>query len=85
MDSIITLEPVFKNMLWGGRKLETEFGYDIPEGQVGECWAISAHPNGDCTIASGAYPLVALGRAPRALRQRRGRSVPAAHQDYRCG
>lgn len=55
MDSIITLEPVFKNMLWGGRKLETEFGYDIPEGQVGECWAISAHPNGDCTIASGAY------------------------------
>lgn len=55
MDSIITLEPVFKNMLWGGRKLETEFGYHIPEGQVGECWAISAHPNGDCIIASGAY------------------------------
>lgn len=55
MDSIIKLEPVFKNMLWGGRKLETEFGYQIPDGPVGECWAISAHPNGDCTIATGEY------------------------------
>ena len=55
MESIIKLEPVFKNMLWGGRKLETEFGYQIPDGPVGECWAISAHPNGDCTIATGEY------------------------------
>lgn len=55
MEAIITLTPVFKEMLWGGRKLETEFGYDIPDGSIGECWAISAHPNGDCTIASGEY------------------------------
>lgn len=55
MDSIITLEPVFKPMLWGGRKLETEFGYEIPEGKIGECWAISAHPHGDCPIADGPY------------------------------
>ena len=53
MDAIITLEPVFKEKIWGGRKLETEFGYTIPAGPVGECWAISAHPNGDCTITSG--------------------------------
>lgn len=55
MESIIELTPVFKSMLWGGRKLETEFGYNIPDGKIGECWAISAHPNGDCTIASGEY------------------------------
>ena len=55
MESIITLEPVFKEKIWGGRKLETEFGYQIPDGPVGECWAISAHPNGDCTITSGEY------------------------------
>lgn len=55
MESIITLAPVFKEKIWGGRKLETEFGYDIPDGPVGECWAISAHPNGDCTITSGSY------------------------------
>ena len=55
MESIITLEPVFKEKIWGGRKLETEFGYQIPDGPVGECWAISAHPNGDCVITSGEY------------------------------
>jgi len=37
-------------MIWGGRRLETVFGYDIPDGKIGECWAIGAHPNGDCTI-----------------------------------
>lgn len=55
MESIIELVPVFKGKIWGGRKLETEFGYEIPAGPVGECWAISAHPAGDDEIASGEY------------------------------
>ncbi|MDO4437253.1 MAG: class I mannose-6-phosphate isomerase [Coriobacteriaceae bacterium] len=55
MDSIIELVPDFKGKIWGGRRLETEFGYEIPAGPVGECWAISAHENGDDVIASGAY------------------------------
>lgn len=55
MESIIELIPVFKEKIWGGRKLETEFGYEIPAGPVGECWAISAHPAGDDEIASGEY------------------------------
>lgn len=55
MESIIELVPVFKEKIWGGRKLETEFGYEIPAGPVGECWAISAHPAGDDEIASGEY------------------------------
>ncbi|MCI7774308.1 MAG: class I mannose-6-phosphate isomerase [Enorma sp.] len=55
MESIIELVPVFKEKIWGGRKLETEFSYEIPAGPVGECWAISAHPAGDDEIASGEY------------------------------
>lgn len=55
MESIIELVPVFKEKIWGGRKLETEFCYEIPAGPVGECWAISAHPAGDDEIASGEY------------------------------
>ena len=31
------------------------FGYDIPSDTTGECWAISAHKNGDCKIAGGRY------------------------------
>ncbi len=55
MSDLIKLTPVFHDKVWGGRKLETVFGYDIPEGPIGECWAISAHPNGDCVIAEGTY------------------------------
>ncbi len=55
MKNIIFLEPVFKSMIWGGNKLATEYGYDIPSDHTGECWAISAHKNGDCTIKKGEF------------------------------
>ena len=54
-NDLIFLKPLFHNKIWGGRRLAEEYGYDIPEGPVGECWAISAHPNGDCEVASGAF------------------------------
>ncbi|MFS0774867.1 mannose-6-phosphate isomerase, class I [Neobacillus sp. 3P2-tot-E-2] len=49
------LKPVFKERIWGGTALATEFGYDIPTDHTGECWAISAHPNGPSTIENGPY------------------------------
>ena len=47
--------PIFHEKIWGGRKLADDFGYEIPDGPIGECWAISAHPNGDCAISGGAW------------------------------
>ncbi len=55
MKEILFLEPVFKSMIWGGNRLRTQFGYDIPDEHTGECWAISAHKNGDCIIREGTY------------------------------
>ena len=55
MKSILFLEPVFKQMIWGGRQLADQFGYEIPGDRTGECWAVSAHPNGDCVVREGAY------------------------------
>lgn len=52
---LIFLDPVFKQMIWGGNQLETKFGYQIPGDNTGECWAISAHKNGDCVIREGRY------------------------------
>lgn len=51
---LLFLKPVFKEMIWGGCKLRN-FGYDIPGDDTGECWAISAHPNGDCVVIGGDY------------------------------
>ena len=55
MGHILRMNPVFKQMIWGGTKLKDIYGYDIPSDHTGECWAISAHKNGDCTIADGEY------------------------------
>lgn len=52
MKPIIFLKPVFKEMIWGGSRLGTDFGYDILGDDTGECWGISAHPNGDDLIAN---------------------------------
>lgn len=52
---MLLLNPVFKQMIWGGDRMREEYGYDIPGDNTGECWAISAHPQGDCVVASGEY------------------------------
>ncbi|HOI86215.1 MAG TPA: mannose-6-phosphate isomerase, class I [Acholeplasmataceae bacterium] len=52
---ILFLEPVFKERIWGGQKLHTRFGYNLPFEKTGECWAISAHPNGSSIIKNGRF------------------------------
>lgn len=52
---LIFFEPVFKEMIWGGDNLKKVYDYQIPSENTGECWAISAHENGDCTILNGKY------------------------------
>ncbi|MGM9929471.1 MAG: mannose-6-phosphate isomerase, class I [Bacillus sp. (in: firmicutes)] len=49
------LQPVFQERIWGGKALRDEFGYDIPSERTGECWAISAHPNGPSIVKNGPY------------------------------
>lgn len=52
---ILYLNPVFKQMIWGGERLGKDWPYEIPGNDTGECWAVSAHPNGDCTVREGVY------------------------------
>ncbi|MBD1383202.1 mannose-6-phosphate isomerase, class I [Metabacillus arenae] len=49
------LKPLFKERIWGGTTLKEQFGYDIPNDHTGECWAISAHPNGPSVIKNGEF------------------------------
>jgi mannose-6-phosphate isomerase len=49
------LQPVFKERIWGGTALKQEFGYNLDGENIGECWAISAHPNGPSVIENGPY------------------------------
>ncbi len=49
------LEPIFKEMPWGGNNLETKFGFESDLKNIGEAWCISAHENGDCLIKNGQF------------------------------
>lgn len=62
MREILYLNPVFKEMVWGGDRLQKEFGYDIPSERTGECWAVSAHPNGDCVVKEGTFQGMTLSK-----------------------
>ncbi|RAP30464.1 Mannose-6-phosphate isomerase [Brevibacillus laterosporus] len=55
MKQPIFLTPLFQERIWGGTKLRTEFGYQIESDLIGECWAISAHPNGQSVVRNGPY------------------------------
>lgn len=59
---ILFLNPVFKQMIWGGDRLGRDWPYEIPGSDTGECWAVSAHPNGDCTIKEGVYEGTTLSK-----------------------
>lgn len=51
---VLMLKPVFKDAIWGG-KLLSDFGYKEAGDSAGECWGISAHKNGDCTVMNGEF------------------------------
>lgn len=52
---ILFLNPVCTHNIWGGSRLREEFGYEVEGNDIGECWGISAHPNGDGSIKFGTF------------------------------
>ncbi|GGV18692.1 mannose-6-phosphate isomerase, class I [Lactobacillus acetotolerans] len=49
----IFLTPYFRPKIWGGRKLNTIFHYNIPQGKVGEAWIISGYKDDASTVSAG--------------------------------
>ncbi len=66
---IIFLKPQLKDVVWGGSKLRDEFGYEGAGGSTGECWGISAHPNGDDEIINGRFKGMSLSALYREHRE----------------
>ena len=53
MSFILKTAPAFKDYLWGGTRLKTEFGKNCNFDKVAESWELSCHADGMCTIANG--------------------------------
>jgi mannose-6-phosphate isomerase len=62
----LTFTPVLRDYLWGGRRLATLLGRELPAGRVAESWEISGHPHG-ATLADRGFwqgkPLPAIQAA----------------------
>lgn len=46
MRKIFKLYPVGKNYIWGGKRLEREYGKQLSINPLAECWECSTHPDG---------------------------------------
>ena len=51
----ILLTPIYKEMVWGGARLNTIFSREIPSDKTGESWDISCRPNEMGIIENGMY------------------------------
>jgi mannose-6-phosphate isomerase len=50
----LTFEPIFMERMWGGRKLETEFGKKLPANKrIGESWEIVDRPKAQSVVTNG--------------------------------
>jgi mannose-6-phosphate isomerase len=52
---IIFFEPIFKDYLWGGNRLKSEFNKQTPYEVTAESWEISANTNGKTIVRNGKY------------------------------
>src|SRR4029077_15906207 len=50
----LTFEPIFMERMWGGRRLESEFGKKLPaQKRIGESWEIVDRPEAQSVVANG--------------------------------
>jgi mannose-6-phosphate isomerase len=67
-----TFQPIFKERVWGGRKMESLYGKPLPGGRpIGESWEISDRPADANLIANG--PLA--GKDLRWLMENQGKEL----------
>ncbi|MEP7015768.1 MAG: type I phosphomannose isomerase catalytic subunit [Verrucomicrobiota bacterium] len=54
MKSPLSFEPIFMERVWGGRRLESEFGKQLPaDVKIGESWEIADRPEAQSIVRDG--------------------------------
>lgn len=72
----LRFQPVYKDYIWGGRRLETALGRDLPsDGVYAESWEIADHPEGESVVIAG--PL--KGKSIGELRKSHGEELLGRH------
>lgn len=66
-DSIVKLEPAYKDYMWGGNRLRDVFGKKCDYEIIAESWELSAHPDGQSVISKGAFKGMLFGEYLRRI------------------
>lgn len=53
--SPVMLAPAYKDNIWGGTRLKTEYGKVCDFDRVAESWELSAHKDGESTVSNGNF------------------------------
>jgi mannose-6-phosphate isomerase len=76
------MQPVFKERVWGGRRLADLLGKSLPPDQrIGESWELADHPHGRSLVADG--PMA--GKTLRWILERHGAAVLGSDEFARGG
>ncbi len=51
----IKLNPVFKEIVWGGERLKSDYGYESDLNNIAEAWVLTARNDGDNTVKNGQF------------------------------
>jgi mannose-6-phosphate isomerase len=80
MNYPLRLRPIFRNYLWGGRRLETMLGKSLGEGDVyAESWEVVDHGDDQSVVVAGP----ASGRALHQLVEEQGEQLFGRHHPQR--
>ena len=82
LPDVLPMRPYFREMVWGGRRLEEQFGKDLPADKaIGESFELSAYPEWESAVAAG--PLA--GRDLRTLFEEYGEQLVGRQVRERYG
>lgn len=51
----IKLNPVFKEIVWGGERLKSDYGFKSDLNNIAEAWMLCARADGDNTVVNGEF------------------------------
>jgi mannose-6-phosphate isomerase len=52
---LLKLQPAFKDYIWGGTRLKTDYKFDTNLEKVAEGWMLSCHKDGENLVTNGKY------------------------------
>jgi len=72
MREVLQFQPIYQERVWGGRRLESYLGRELPSGPpIGESWEIVDRPEAQSVVKGGAYN----GTTIRKIMERHGAEV----------